>query len=87
MSKVQEALARTAKRETDGMVGCKSRGESRKRKKERKNQFNAKQKERMERKSKLSQEWEQHRDQNVAPVQKSFFGKTKNEEPKHWYDD
>mmetsp|Transcript_1405 Transcript_1405/g.2765 ORF Transcript_1405/g.2765 Transcript_1405/m.2765 type:complete len:119 (+) Transcript_1405:260-616(+) len=87
MSKVQEALERTAKNETDGMVGCKSRGESKKRQLERKTAFNAKVKERTERKSKISQQWEQHRDQNAPPSHKSFFGRTKHEGPKHWYDD
>ena len=86
IKKIQESLDSTAKTETDGLVGCKSRGAAKQRKKERRAEFQLRQKERTERKSKLSQQWEDHRDQNREPrPKKSLFGKKV--EPKHWYDD
>ena len=86
MKKIHDALDGTAKCETDGMVGCKNRSEAKKRAKERKSEFQVKQKERLERKSKLSEQWASHRDQNAARAKKSLFG-NKKVEPKHWYDD
>ena len=86
MQRIHEKLEGTAKTETDGMVGCKNRKESKKRKKARQDELKSKQKERSERKLQLSQIWQEHRDQNKERTKKSVFG-SKKVEPKHWYDD
>lgn len=85
MKKINDALEGTAKTETDGLAGCKNRGQAKKRTKERKAEFKSKQKERSERTFKMSQQWAAHRNQNADRPKKSFFGKKV--EPKHWYDD
>ena len=86
MQKIQHALEGTAKTETDGLVGCKSRSAAKKREKERKAVFDSKLKDRSARTSKISQQWAAHRDQNAVRSKKSMFGSQK-VEPKHWYDD
>ena len=86
IKKIHQSLDGTARKETDGYAGCKDRREINKRAKDRKVEYKTKQKERTERKSTLSQQWTEHRDQNAARPKKSFFGNKKKVEPKHWYD-
>ena len=86
MQRIHNALDSTARTETDGYVGCKSRSDQKKRKKERKAEFESKLKERSDRTSKLSQQWAAHREQNTERPKKSLFG-NKKVEPKNWYDE
>lgn len=86
MKKIEASLDGTAKKDTDGFVGCKNRREANKRSKQRQAEYKNKQKERSERKSKLSQQWTEHRDQNAERPKRALFG-NKRVKPRHWYDD
>jgi hypothetical protein len=86
MKKINTSLDGTAKKDTDGLVGVKNRKEANTRRKERESDYKLKQKERTERKSKLSQQWSEHRTQNAEPQKKSVFGRKKQVDTS-WMDD
>jgi hypothetical protein len=86
MKKINTSLEGTAKHDTDGLAGVKNRKEANKRRKDRESDYKLKQKERSERKSKLSQQWTEHKTQNAEPQKKSLFGRKKQVDTS-WMDD
>eukprot|EP00527_Entomoneis_sp_CCMP2396_P009137 CAMPEP_0198137174 /NCGR_PEP_ID=MMETSP1443-20131203/710_1 /TAXON_ID=186043 /ORGANISM="Entomoneis sp., Strain CCMP2396" /LENGTH=88 /DNA_ID=CAMNT_0043798521 /DNA_START=74 /DNA_END=340 /DNA_ORIENTATION=+ len=71
---INKSLEGTSKKEDDGLAGCATKKESNQRRKDREREYELKKKERSQRKSKLSDQWKEHKQANKPEEKKSMWG-------------